>query len=540
MNEFSLAYFLGAICFFLYGLHLTKEGLRSALGDQLRTFIDKAIKNRLLAFFFGMVMTMVFQSSTATTVMLVGLTSIGMVRSRKAIPVVLGADVGTTLLVLLLATFVQLDVLSFSLLILIFGFAFTLLFRNHSFKYYARAILGFGFIFYGLTLISHSNAFLKESELVQAVMEAVAERPGLALFITFLFSGLIQSSMAMVGILLSFAAAGILTAVEAVPFILGANLGSTVGCLLASSQAQADGKRVAYLHTAFKVIGVLLFLPFAKLIGETIINFVNEPSYQVAAIHILFNVMLAVVFLPLTSVISKIAHQLVHDDEEGKEFKAKYLDLHALESPTLAFANVHREILRMAEIAQNMCEKALLPFQEKERTTMERLEEMDDQVDYLDREIKFYLAKLSESQLTGIQGRREQELISLTHDIESIGDVINKELMELAKKKRQRNVSFSGEGWKDIEEFHEMVMENFKLAITALATKDLDLGKKVMRHKKHLAEFEQELGQRHLMRLRQGHQESFDTSSIHQDILSNLRRINSVISKLVYPVLDSS
>jgi phosphate:Na+ symporter len=192
----------------------------------------------------------------------------------------------------------------------------------------------------------------------------------------------------------------------------------------------------------------------------------------------------------------------------------------------------------MAEIAQKMVAQALIPFEEVGGDTMERLEELDDQVDRLDKEIKFYLAKLNMAQLTDDQARRQVGLLTLTHDLESSGDVINKDLMELAKKKRQKSVAFSKEGWTEIQDFHRKVMENFHLAITSLASGDADLGRKVLRHKSRLAIIEQELSQNHLRRLNKGLRESFDTSSIHLDILSNLRRINSIVSKLAYPVLD--
>jgi phosphate:Na+ symporter len=224
--------------------------------------------------------------------------------------------------------------------------------------------------------------------------------------------------------------------------------------------------------------------------------------------------------------------------EEGREFSQKYLDPAGLESPGLAFANAFREVLRMSEIAQEMCSQVLIPFEETGHETIERLEELDDQVDHLDREIKFYLAKVNRAELGEAQARRQMELLTLTHDLEQIGDVINKEMMELAEKKRRKNVSFSVEGWNEIREFHRMVVENFRLAITALASGDGDLGKKVLRHKKHLAEIEQEYGQRHLLRLHQGLRESFETSSIHLDLLSNLRRINSVVCRMAYPVID--
>ncbi|HLG20021.1 MAG TPA: Na/Pi cotransporter family protein [Bdellovibrionota bacterium] len=538
MTTFSFSTFLGGLCFFLYGLHLTEESLRQAAGDELRGWLTRLTRHRLSAFFFGALMTVVLQSSTATTVMLVGLTGIGVLSLRSAMPMVLGADVGTTLLVLILASFVQLDAAAIALSILIVGFLCTFFFRANPLRTYARALLGFGFLFYGLSLVAGAGGMLRGSILVREILMALSNHRSVALFFAALVTGLIQSSAALIGILLSFSASGILDVTQAVPFILGANLGNSVAPLLVGIRSQDEGKRLASFHVTAKVLGVLVAFPFMDQLVTRVQWITASPTFQIAAIHILFNIGIAVILLPTISTAARILSIVVPARPRETRFGAKYLDEQSLDSPSLAFANVFRETLRMAEIAQKMVAQSLIPFEEGGTETMERLEELDDQVDRLDREIKFYLARVNMAQLTDVQARRQVELLTLTHDLESIGDVINKDLMELAKKKRRKNVSFSKEGWAEIQEFHRKVMENFHLAITSLATGDAELGSKVIRHKSHLALLEQELGQNHLRRLHQGLREAIDTSSIHLDILSNLRRINSIVSKLSYPVLD--
>lgn len=537
MNNFWTL-FLGALCFFFFGLRLVEEGLRSALGDKLRTHIERLTRQPLQALFVGIVMTMLFQSSSATVLLLIGLASIGIVTVRQATPVVLGADIGTALIVLLLASAVHFDIRAVSLTVLIFAFVATFVLRKDRPKAYAKVFLGFGFVFYGLGMMSTANEPLGQSRLVQDVMEAILSNPWIAFIFATVLTGVVQKTAAVLGIVIAFAASGLLTAEGAVPFILGVNLGGTVLPFVGSLRARSDGRRIAYVHVGIKVVGVFVVMFFTGAVGRLAELWISAPSFQVAAIHIGFNVALAAVLLPFTSWIARLAKRWVPVAKEDRKFHQKYLDHAALESPGLAFANVFREILRMAEIAQEMFNQVLIPFEEAGRETMERLEEMDDQVDHLDREIKFYLAKVDHAQLGEEQARRQMELLTLTHDLEQIGDVINKEMMELADKKRRKNVSFSEEGWHEIGAFHRMVMENFRLAITALASGDIGLGKKVLRHKKHLGGVEQDYGQKHLLRLHQGLRESFDTSSIHLDLLSNLRRINSVICRMAYPVID--
>jgi phosphate:Na+ symporter len=537
MNSFWTL-FLGALCFFFFGLRLAEDGLQVALGDRFRLYVEKLTRRPAGALLVGIAMTMLLQSSSATLLMLIGLGSIGILSVRQAVPMVLGADIGTTLIVLLLASAVHFDLRAVSLTVLVLAFLATFIFQGGRAKAYSQVFLGFGFVFYGLGLLTTANEPLRESTLVRDILQAVDSNPWVAFFSAAILTGIVQKTAAVLGLVISFAASGLLTASEAVPFVLGVNLGSTVLPFVGSLRAQADGKRIAYIHVAIKVVGVLAVMLFAGAAGRWVEGWVSAPPYQVAAIHIGFNVALALFFLPLAPVVAGLAQKWVRVRQEEKEFAPKYLDPGALDSPGLAFANVFRELLRMGEIAQEMCSQVLIPFEEEGRETMERLEEMDDQVDHLDREIKFYLAKVHQAQLGESQVRRQMELLTLTHDLEQIGDVINKEMMELAEKKRRKNVSFSAEGWKEIQAFHRMVMENFRLAITALASGDSELGKKVLRHKKHLGEIEQDYGQRHLLRLHQGFRESFETSSIHLDLLSNLRRINSIICRMAYPVID--
>ncbi len=538
MTKFSIAYLLAAIGFFLFGLRLVQTNLRQVSGDRLRVQIGKLTKNRMSAFFLGIGMTAVLQNSAATVVMIVGLAGMSYISLPQGTAVILGADVGTTLIVYLLASFVQFSSGQVNLIFVALAFFFYFALRKGQKQFYTRAFLGLALMLYGLGQISAASQPLRQSALVAQIISAAADNPVVAIFFGMLFTILLQSSVAMIGVLLTFTGAGAMTMDQALPFVLGANLGTTLVPFLAGLRAKTDGRRLAYIHVSLKVVAVALFLPFLTWVGAEISRVVETPTYQVATFHFVLNLALSVVFLPLSRVVSALAVRLIRPNEEDHSFSAKYLDDEALESPTLAFANVFREILRMAEITQKMCAQTLLPFEEIGTDTVERLEGMDDQVDHLDRDIKFYLAKLSQSRLTDEQSKRQQELLMLTHDLEQVGDVITKEMMELAEKKRRKSVSFSVEGWAEIKDFHQKVAENFHLAINAFASGDVELAQKVIRHKKKLGEIEQELGQRHLLRLHQGLRESFDTSSIHLDILSNLRRINAILTKMAYPVLS--
>jgi len=307
---------------------------------------------------------------------------------------------------------------------------------------------------------------------------------------------------------------------------------------MAGLRAQTEGRKLAGMHFVFKVVGVALAIPLAEFLLAASSSVFSSPTFQVAGLHIIFNVGIAVIFLPWVAPAAEWIGRAVPVSADTVRFKPKYLEEGALSSPTWAFANVFREILRIAEIVQGMCAMALKPFEEVGGVTEKKLIAMDDQVDTLTREIKFYLAKIVQGSLTEEQSKREVELLMLATDLEAIGDVITKELLALSAKKQRKQVSFSAEGWNEINDFHAKVLENFRLAVTSFATGDVSLGEKVLRHKKMLAQIEQALGQKHLLRLSEGLRESYDTSSLHLDMLGNLRRINSIVSKLVYPVLS--
>jgi phosphate:Na+ symporter len=267
----------------------------------------------------------------------------------------------------------------------------------------------------------------------------------------------------------------------------------------------------------------------------------GDIARQIANAHTIFNVCLALALLPFSSVLAGVVRRALPPRQgEGERFGPKYLDESALASPPVAFGQATRETLRMADIVQGMLRDTIRAFQGHDPELVQRIEETDDQVDRLDREIKLFLTKLSRAGLSEAQARRELELIAFSTDLEAVGDVIDKNLMELAKKKLKGGLAFSDEGWREIVDFHQKVCENVELAVSAFATRDPELARKLLRHKARLGEIERELNARHIGRLHQGLRESIETSSIHLDLLSNLHRINSHITNVAYPILEGA
>lgn len=537
-NQFSLSFFLVAVGFFIYGIKLASDQLKQVFSEQLRIVVRALTRNPILGFSFGFMATILFQSSIATRSLLVGFTSVGIITLEKAIPVLLGADLSISMLSFFLATVTKFDLLPFSESLIIFGIIGHFLF-NKNYKNHGKIILSFGFVFYGLSLMGLANAPLRESEVFKIFIENVLQYPVWSFILGVVLTSFLQSTVIVIGVLVAFSYSGMIPIAHALPFVLGVNLGNGIVLFLGGSQAQEDGKLVTYVNLFYKCVGVIIMFPLYPWAAQWISKISSIPPTQIVWSHFLYNLLLTVIFLPFSKPLAAFVRKQFPAEPPANKFRSQYLDSASLDSSTLAFANVSREISRMASIVEEMCKLLLKPFEEKGRETMIRMDEMDDQVDQLDREIKFYLARVNREELSEAQSKKGVELLMFTNNLESIGDIINRNMMVLVEKKKKEGISFSKDAWHEIVDFHTKVVENFKLAVAAFVSGDLELGKKVLRNKKFLTSLEQELGQHHLNRLRKlEDQELIEALSLYLDVLSNLRLINSIICKMAYPALD--
>ncbi len=549
MEAFSWSILLGGFAFFFFGLQSARKSLQHVAGDRLRAAMGRVASNRVLALAFGAFITLVLQSSGATSVMLVSFAETKLLGLPQAIAVMLGADIGTTFTVILLS--IQ-RITQYALIIVALGFFVQIAARTRKARNVGGIILGFGLVFYGMHLMSQAAVPLKESEIAQQAFAFLAGHPLAMLILAVIISGAIHSA-AMIGIAIALAFAGTLTFEAAIPIVLGANIGTCITAILAGINSGTEGRRVALAHTASKVIGVAAVFPFIPQVAE-FVTYVDKILHgvfpaisttvagKIAIAHILFNVVLAIVFLPALRFLVWLVRYIIPEPPlVEEEFKPKYLDKSALETPSLAFAQVKREILRVADVGYHMFERCLRMFSRgtDAQEEIEKTQADDDKIDILEKAVRFYLAKLGQENLTPEQVKMEMALLTIVADLEEIGDTISREMVLLARKKAHWHRIFSDAGWNDLRSFQGMVRENFDLAISMLTQPSEELYRTAMRHEDQMNKLEQEYRQAHLHRLHQGLQESFDTSSIHLDILSNLRRINSKLTHIVTVIADS-
>ncbi|OGB92271.1 MAG: hypothetical protein A2Z31_07435 [candidate division NC10 bacterium RBG_16_65_8] len=537
MTNVMLIALFGGMALLLYGMQLVGEGLQQAAGGRMRQILSGITNNRLKGMLAGAFITAVIQSSTATTVMLVGFASSGFMTLGQSVSVILGADIGTTLTVQLIAF----QIFDYALLLVGLGFSLIFACRRKVLKFVGQAILGFGFIFFAMKVMSDAMVPLRDSELVRMLLVSLGDQPFLGLIVAATFSALVHSSAATIGVAITLSVQGLMPLAAAIPVIFGANIGTCVTAFASSIGSHTEAKRVAMAHVFFKLVGVVLFFPFITPFARLIEMTGGDVPRQIANAHTLFNVGITILFLPFSAMLARVIYFLVPERKEGEGlFASKYLDERMLDTPALALGQAHREALRMADIVSDMFTKTIDTFTREDPELVEHIEEKDNQVDTLDRAIKHYLTKLSQQSLTAEQSKREIDILSFVNNLENIGDIVDKNLMELAKKKLNKGARFSEAGANEIALLHKKVQQNLDMAIAAFASNDRDLAQQVLERKLELSQTERRFRQAHIERLHAGYRESIDTSEIHLDVLTNLKRINSHITAVAYPILETA
>ncbi len=526
----------GGVLLLLYGIKLVNDGLQSAAGPRIRSLLGSLTSNRFAAVGAGAFITGLIQSSSATSVMLVGFVSAGLMQFRQTLAVVLGADIGATLTVQLIAF----QIADYAVLLIGIGLSLLLFARRHYVRNIGSGVLGFGFVFLSIRIMAEAMAPLQQSGLFREVLVALVDGPFTGIVVSAVFTALIHSSAATIGIALALAVNGLITLDGAVHVVLGANIGTCSTALMASLRSPAEARRVAWAHVLFKVVGVALLLPALPLFKELVTAMGGDLPRQIANAHTCFNVLLAVVFLPFIGSTAKLLVRLVPAAPGDRKFGPRYLDEHVLGTPSLALSQATRETLRQSDIVREMLSDSVRVFQENAPELVEEIRAKDDLVDILDREIRLYLTRLSSGTISESHSRRTVELLEAGRDLENMGDIIDRNIMPLALVRIHKGLMFSQEGMAEIAQYHRKLIEHFDTAVSAFAARDRDLARRVIRNKEELEVMEREMTQTHLDRLRKGLRESMETSHIHLDTIGNYARISSLVTHIVYPILEDS
>ena len=538
MGSLVLLDLMGGVALLLWGLHMVHSGILRAFGPDLRALLAKALKNRFAAFAAGIGLTALLQSSTATALITSSFTADGLVSLVPALAIMLGANVGTTLIV---------QVLSFNIsAVAPVLFAIGLIaFRSGGrswIKDVGRVSIGLGLMLLALHILLDTLAPAENAPGMRVFLSAITGDPVLCIIIGAVVTWAVHSSVASVLLVMSLAYAHFISPLAALALVLGANLGSAINPMFEGARRDNPASyRLPLGNLANRLVGVLLVLPLLRPLAGLLQSWQPDLAKMTAAFHTLFNIATAILFIGLLDNMAALLKKLLPNRvQETDPSQPRYLDESALETPSLALADAARETLHMGDIVEVMLRKVMAAMMTNDRTLVDQVSRMDNSVDNLDEAIKLYVTKLTRGSLDEHEGRRAMEIISFAINLEHIGDIIDKNLSELATKKTKRRFQFSTEGAEELSAFHRRIMDSLRIAFGVFMAGDVGEAHKLLSEKVLLRNAELAATERHLDRLREGRPETVETTSLHLDVLRDLKRIHSHICSVAYPVLDAA
>lgn len=535
-GQMLLLNLLGGIALLIWATRMVRTGILRAFGERLRALIGRATRHRLAACAAGIAAAATLQSSTAAALLLTSFAERGLIGLAPALAVLLGADIGSTLVVQALSF----DPRPVVPALLLAGTVVFMVAEHAITRQVGRVALGLGLMVLALGMIVTASAPLRENWLLIEVLAHLGGEPLLALGIAAALTWLVHSSVAAVLLFISLALGGVLEASLAFTLILGANVGSGFIPLGVNLRAVPPVRRMLVGNLMFRTAGALAALPLVDHAAALLALIDADVARQAANAHTLFNLLLAAVFLPLTGPAARLLRRVLADPMPAPgEQTIGHLDDAALDRPSVALSGATREVMRLADTVEVMLREAILPFEQAHAARREAIKRLDSEVDRLQEEIKLYLTRLTRRPLTDEQSRAAFDLILFTTNLEHVGDIIDKTLLELAAKKHRLRVSFSEEGWSEIKRLHTLAVEQLRLAVAVFVTRDPEMARQLVLAKEQVRAIEREATGNHLRRLREGTLASLETSSLHLDILRDLKRVVAHLTAVAHPILES-
>ena len=535
---------LGGLALFLYGMSKMSDGMKKAAGGRMRNILAALTKNRVIALIVGAFVTMIIQSSSATTVMLVSFVQAQLMSYAQALGVIMGANIGTTIT----AQLVAFKLTDYALGMITVGFIMTMFSKRETFKHFGEALLGFGILFFGMYLMSDAMKPLRDYQPFQDLMIGL-ENPLFGLLIGALFTGLIQSSSAFTGIVITLAMNGLITLEAGIPLIFGANVGTCITAGLASIGTIRDAKRVAIAHVLFNIGGVLIFIWFIPYLADFVRTLSSDTPRQIANAHTIFNITVGIVFLPFTTLLAKLVYRILPDKEieKGVIPTTWHLDDSQISHPAIAIGLVQSELSRMTKIVARMLRAIIHPFMTDDPgedeiylklSVLEGIDMREDKIDFLDEKVVNYLLQIGRQELSNQQMSEVYAMISIANDLESIGDVIHRDMLPLVEKRRQLDSDFSEEGKKELKAYHVKMSKQMSRLQDALSEMDPTMAKKILRKEEKYVILESDFRIRHVKRLRDEMEESLETHEVHVEFLDLLKQVSVHLANIAKTIME--
>ena len=528
---------LAAIALLVWGTHIVRTGMLRVFGENLRRVLAASFVNRFRALVAGLGVTSIVQSSTATCLIVASFVGKNLVTTSAALAVMLGADVGTSLM----AVVFSLDLSWLSPLLIFVGVVVFISKQNSGAGAVGRVLIGLGLITLALQLIVAATRPLTESPAVRALLVALPNEVLLDIVVGAVLTVLSYSSLAIVLLVATLATSAIIPVPVALGLVLGANIGSGVLAMLATANASPQVRRLPLGNLVFKSAGAVLFIALLPQVHVLLQQLVPGVHQQVVMFHLGLNIVLAVLFIGFTGLVGRSVDRFLREAPPAAgSTRPRHLDPLALTMPSLAISCAAREALHQADVVETMLRGIVPVIRNNDLRLSGELRKLDDTVDELYSAIKFYLTQISGEALPKEESRRWTDIVSFTINMEQIGDIIERVLQDIEDKKVRKSRSFSEAGMAEIVHLHERLLSNLRLAMSVFLDGHVRDAKRLLEEKAHFRDLEHEYAANHIARLRENTAQSIETSSLHLDLISELKRINSHICGVAYPILESA
>ncbi len=529
---------LAAIALLVWGTHLVRTGILRVFGANLRNILAKSVTNRLTATMSGIGVTALVQSSTATALIVASFVGQGLMTLPSALAVMLGADIGTSLMAVVFSR----DLSWLSPLFIFIGVVLFIARQSTTVGRVGRILIGLGLMLLALRLVTQSASVLTQAPAVKALLGSLSSDLLLEITVGAILAVLSYSSLAIVLLTATLATTNVIPIDVAIGLVLGANLGSGLLAVLTTLNANIETRQVPMGNLVFKIIGIAVAAPFVGLWIKTMRPLLPEDSATLVVMyHLTFNLAVGVIFIGLTQVVARWVEKWLPKPEKSTVAgRQRHLDPSALATPSLAISCAVRESMHQADVVETMLTGMLGVIRNNDRKLSEDLRKMDDTVDELYSDIKYYLTKISREALSDNEGRRWTDIISFTINMEQIGDIVERVLIDIEDKKINLGREFSEAGMAEICDLHSRLVDNLRLGMSVFLHGNVRDAQKLLEEKSRFRDLEREYAGTHLSRLSDKTLQSIETSSLHLDLISDLKRINSHICSIAYPILDSA
>ena len=523
---------LGGLGLFLFGIQIMASGMQKAAGDRFRRILEVLTNKPVIGVMTGILVTILVQSSSTASVMVVGFANAGLMNLSQAISVIIGANIGTT---------VTAQIVSFKIGVIAFpaigiGSLLNFFGRRRFQRYLGQTVLGFGLLFLGMTTMSNGMMPLRELDAFHNMLTQFSVYPILGIIAGAIFTALIQSSSAATGVIIALTLQDLVPFHAAVPLVLGTNVGTSITAILAGIGANVAARRAAVAHVLFNVIGVILALIFLQPFTSVLVETATTVPRQVANTHTAFNLFNTIIFLAFLKYFTRLVCIIVPGEDEKIEFGPKYLDPRILRTPAVAIGGAKQELLRMASIAREMLGESIQVFIHGDLKKIKHIEQMEDLVDGLEKEINIYLADLSQHSMSREQSSSIGHMMSAANDLERIGDH-SENIMQLGELKAEERLPYSTTALEEINDLYSKVDSMLERAIIAYRNNDQELAKEIVVEDDEVDEMEKTLRKSHIDRINT--RKCYPQSGvIYLDLLSNLERIADHANNIANLILE--